>query len=167
MKGRWAIAAILPLNQGGTPPPPATHAPTTPIHTTYLHLATPIQFILHTYSYPYPRYTTTHFFPTPALHAMNPNGYKNIEQPIHSNTISIGVIGFSARSWKNPFMHILNVYDNALKNLFLTWSSPFTFGSWESCVAQIICAILRPMLVWWCLHWPRCKRLLDCSSIGI
>ena len=91
MKGRWAIAAILPLNQGGTPPPPpATHAPTTPIQST-----------LHTYStasYPYPSYTTTHFFPNPALHAMNPDGYKNIEQPIHSNTISIGVIGFSARS---------------------------------------------------------------------
>ena len=101
MKGRWAIAAILPLNQGGTPPPPATHAPTTPIHTTYLQLATPIQSILHTYStasYLYPNYTTTHFFPTPALHAMNPDGYKNIEQPIYSNTISIAVIGFSARS---------------------------------------------------------------------
>ena len=102
MKGRWAIAAILPLNQGGTPPPPpATHAFTAPIHTTYLQLATPIQSTLHTYStasYPYPSYTTTHFFPNPALHAMNPDGYKNIEQPIHSSTISIGVIGFSARS---------------------------------------------------------------------
>ena len=99
MKGRWAIAAILPLYQGGTPPPPpATHAPTTPIH---IPTATRIQSMLHTYStgnYLYPSYTTTNFFPTPALHAMNPDGYKNIEQPIHSNTISIGVIGFSARS---------------------------------------------------------------------
>ena len=145
MKGRWAIAAILPLNQGGTPPPaPATHAPTTPIHTTYPQLATPIQSILHTYStvnYSYPSYTTTHFFPNPALHAMNPDGYKNIEQPIHSSTISIGVIGFSARSWKNPFIPILNVYEKASQKPFLTWSSPFTFGSWEYCVAQIICAI--------------------------
>ena len=49
---------------------------------------------------------------------MNPDGYKNIEQPIHSNTISIGVIGFSARSWKNPFMHILKVYDKAPQKPF-------------------------------------------------
>ena len=72
---------------------------------------------------------------------MNPDGYKNIEQPIHSNTISTGVIGFSARSWKNPFMHILNVYDKAPQKSFFYLVITIIFGSWESCVAQIICAI--------------------------
>ena len=49
---------------------------------------------------------------------MKPDGYKNIEQPLRSNTISIGVIGFPVRSWKNPFMHILNVYDKASRKPF-------------------------------------------------